>query len=52
MDIFISGRAHLCLAASYAFVRFQDLESTRTAIHKLNGVVMDGRRLKVSVAWA
>ena len=47
-DIFISKRACLHSATSYAFVRFKDLESARNAIHKLKEVVMDGHKLKGS----
>ena len=51
MDIFLSRKGRQYTLGAFGFVRFQEPESASKAINKLNGVYMDGHRLKVASAY-
>ena len=50
MDAFISAKIRRNKNGSFGFVRYGSLEEARTAIAKLNGLAVQGRKLLVSMA--
>ena len=50
VDIFFSRKDHQFSPVSFAFVRFQEPDAAVNAINNLNGVYMDGHRLRVAFA--
>ena len=50
VDIFISNKSRWNRTAAFGFVRYATVKEAQSAITKLNGLAVQGRRLIVSMA--